>query len=63
VKNFILLCALFSASATAAPRPRLIEPRQVIQAPDFVQAAAAAGDALVSISGIAIPGNNSQLIE
>ena len=63
MKNFILLCALFSASATAAPRPRLIEPRQVIQAPDFVQAAAAAGDALVSISGIAIPGNNSQLIE
>ena len=63
MKNFILLCAVISAGATAAPRPRLIEPRQVIQAPDYVQASAAAGDVLVAISGIGIPGNNSQIIE
>ena len=62
MKNFILLCAVFSACATAAPRPQLIEPRQVIQAPDYVQASAAAGDALVAISISAIPGNISQYI-
>ena len=60
MKNFILLCAVISTCATAAPRPRLIEPRQVIQAPDYVQASAAAGDALVAISLSNIPGNNSQ---
>ena len=62
MKNFILLCAVISAGATAAPRPRLIEPRQVIQAPDFVHVSAAAGDALVAISDIAVPGDNSQLV-
>ena len=58
-KNFILLCAVISACATAAPRPRLIEPRQVIQAPDYLQASAAAGDAVVAVSDIGIPGNDS----
>jgi hypothetical protein len=62
VKKFILLCAVFSACATAAPRPTLIEPRQVIQAPDYLTASAAAGDALVAISVSAIPGNNSETL-
>jgi hypothetical protein len=62
VKKFILLCAVFSVCATAAPRPTLIEPRQVIQAPDYLRASAAAGDALVAISVSAIPGNNSETL-
>jgi hypothetical protein len=62
VKTFILLCAVISAGATAGPRPQLIEPRQVIQAPDYVKTSAAAGDALVAISEITIPGNDSQRI-
>jgi hypothetical protein len=60
VKNFIVLCAVFSACATAAPRPQLIEPRQVIETPDYLTASAAAGDAIVAISANAAPGNTSQ---
>ena len=60
MKKFILLCAVFSACATAAPRPRLIEPHQVIQAPDYLTDSAAAGDAIVSLSVIPIPDSNSQ---
>jgi hypothetical protein len=60
VKNFILLCAVISASAAAAPRPQLIEPSQIVQTPDYLNDSAAAGDAIVALSETVVPGDNSQ---